>query len=61
LTYKRTFLTLLTNKRKFLSRLLIAKGARVNRVVRGYTALRVAQENGHSAVVELLRKRGAKE
>ena len=41
---------------------LLAKGAKVNEKNKdGKTALRIAEENGHTEIVELLKKAGAKE
>jgi hypothetical protein len=42
-------------------RLLVRHGAQVNRAVAGYTALRLAREQGHSGIVEFLRQSGAHE
>ncbi len=48
--------------RKSVAQLLIAKGADVNaKTEKGQTALSLAKENGHTEIVELLRKHGAKE
>jgi cytohesin len=48
--------------RKSVAQLLIAKGADVNaKTEKGQTALSLAKENGHTKIVELLIKHGAKE
>jgi cytohesin len=49
------------NEDKDMVELLLAKGANVNATEKGQTAMSLAKKKGHSEIVELLRKHGAKE